>query len=70
MSVEKGNKKWGPLPGVFLSVIVTFSMLLVFSERISSKPTEAGFWMILVFGASLGVALTVSIMQVSGRNKL
>jgi hypothetical protein len=39
-------------------------MLLVFSERISSKPTEAGFWMILVFGVSLGVALTVTIMEV------
>ena len=69
MSVEKNNGKWGPLLGVFLSVIVTFSMLLVFSERISSKPTEAGFWMILVFGVSLGVALTVIIMQVANKKK-
>jgi hypothetical protein len=42
---------------------------LVFSERISSKPTEAGFWMILVFGISLGVAITVTMMQVFNTNK-
>jgi hypothetical protein len=64
MSAEKNKGQRHPLVGAFISVIVTFSILLVFSERISSKPTEAGFWMILVFGASLGVALTVTIMEV------
>ena len=69
MSVENNKGKRHPLLGVFLSVIVTFSMLLVFSERISSKPTEAGFWMILVFGVSLGVALTMTIIQISNKKK-
>lgn len=38
-------------------VIMTLSMLLVFSEKIASKPSEAGFWLIFVFGMSVGVAL-------------
>ena len=69
MSAEKNKRQRYSLTGVFISVIITFSMLFVFSERISSKPTEAGFWMILVFGASLGVAITVIVMQVFNKNK-
>ena len=69
MSVEINKGKWRLLLGVFLSVIVTFSMLLVFSERISSKPTEAGFWIILVFGMSLGVAITATMQQVFNQNR-
>ena len=69
MSAEKNKGQRYSLIGVFISVIITFSMLLVFSERISSKPTEAGFWMILVFGISLGVAITVTMMQVFNKNK-
>ncbi len=69
MSVEKNKGQRYPLIGAFISVIITFSMLLVFSERISSKPTEAGFWMILVFGISLGVAITATMMQVFNKNK-
>ncbi|PKO12007.1 MAG: hypothetical protein CVU39_26475 [Chloroflexi bacterium HGW-Chloroflexi-10] len=69
MSAEKDKGQRYPLIGVFISVIITFSMLLVFSERISSKPTEAGFWMILVFGVSLGVAITMTVMQVFKKNK-
>jgi hypothetical protein len=69
MSTGKNKGQSYPLIGVFISVIVTFSMLLVFSERISSKPTEAGFWMILVFGVSLGAAITATMMQVFNKNK-
>jgi hypothetical protein len=69
MSVEKNEGQRHPLIGAFILVIITFSMLLVFSERISSKPTEAGFWMILVFGVSLGVAITMTMMQVFNKNK-
>jgi hypothetical protein len=69
MSEEKNKGQRYPLIGVFTAVLITFSMLLVFSERISSKPTEAGFWMILVFGASLGVAITMTLMQVFNKNK-
>ncbi|MDD2278622.1 MAG: hypothetical protein PHD06_09365 [Bacteroidales bacterium] len=38
-------------------VIITLGMLFTFNEKISSKPTEAGFWLIFVFGMSAGVAI-------------
>jgi Na+-translocating ferredoxin:NAD+ oxidoreductase RnfE subunit len=69
MSTKKNKGQNNPLITVFIPVIVTFSMLLGFSDSISSKPSEAGFWMILIFGVSLGVAITVTIMQVSNKNK-
>jgi uncharacterized membrane protein len=69
MSMEKNKGQRYPLVGAFISVIITFSMLLVFGERISSKPTEAGFWMILVFGVSLGVAITMTMMRAFNKNK-
>ena len=69
MSVEKNQGQKNPLIGPVISVIITFSILLAFSERISSKPSEAGFWMILVFGISLGVAITVTMMQIMNKNK-
>jgi uncharacterized membrane protein len=68
MSIGKNKGQRNPLVGAFVSVIITFSMLLVFGESISSKPTEAGFWMILVFGVSLGVAITIMI-QAFNKNK-
>jgi hypothetical protein len=69
MSENEITKKRVTLIGPYLVVIIAFSNLLVFSDRIASKPTEAGFWMILVFGASLGVALTLTIMQVVSEKK-
>lgn len=43
---------------VLLPVIITLSLYVVFYERIASKPSTAGFWLILVLGMSIGVALT------------
>jgi len=51
-------KKRNPLASMLMIMVITLSMLIVFSSRIASKPTDAGFWMIFVFGASVGVALT------------
>lgn len=49
--------------GIVISpVIITLFILIVFSERIATKPSDAGFWMILAFGMSLGVALTRFLM--------
>ena len=69
MSIERTKEQRYPLIGIFISVLVTFSLLLVFSDRISSKPTEAGFWIILVFGISLGSAITVAMMRVFDKKK-
>jgi hypothetical protein len=51
------KKRKGLLP-VFVPVIITFSLYLVFYSRIESKPGDAGFWFILAMGISIGVALT------------
>jgi hypothetical protein len=37
---------------------MTFSLYLVFSSRIETKPTDAGFWFIFAMGMSIGVGLT------------
>jgi len=41
-----------------LPVVMTLALYLVFYSRIACKPNHAGFWLILVLGMSIGVALT------------
>lgn len=43
---------------VFLPLVITISLYVVFYERIASKPGDAGFWFIFVLGMSVGVVLT------------
>ena len=43
---------------ILFPVILTLGMYLVFYDRIACKPSHAGFWLILVLGVSIGVALT------------
>ena len=43
---------------VIVPVIITLSLYLVFYSEIASKPTDAGFWIILALGISIGVVLT------------
>jgi hypothetical protein len=43
---------------VLLPVVITLSLFLVFYSKIQCKPSDAGFWFILVLGMSIGVALT------------
>lgn len=50
------KRKNSILPSIAM-LIITGSMLIVFSERIASKPSDAGFWFIFAFGMSVGVAL-------------
>ena len=50
------KRKNSILPSIAM-LIITGSMLIVFSERIASKPRDAGFWFIFAFGMSVGVAL-------------
>jgi hypothetical protein len=38
-------------------VVLTFSLYLVFSERIATKPGDAGFWIILALGIAVGIAV-------------
>jgi hypothetical protein len=57
---EKARKKWFPAFGLLVVLLMSFSNLFTFSDRIASKPSQAGFWMILIFGVCLG-ATAVSI---------
>jgi len=41
-----------------LPLVITISLYLEFSTRIATKPSNAGFWIILSMGMALGVALT------------
>lgn len=43
---------------VLLPVVLTLALCVVFYSSIECKPTHAGFWFILAFGMSIGVALT------------
>jgi hypothetical protein len=43
---------------VFIPLVITIALCLVFYSRIECKPNHAGFWFILALGMSLGVALT------------
>ena len=62
-------KKKNVFGAVIAPVIITFCMLLVFSSSIASKPSDAGFWMILAFGMALGVALTRIIFWYKQKEK-
>lgn len=53
---------------VLFPVVITTCMYVVFYSRIESKPSNAGFWFILVLGISIGVALT-RIFQWSNTQK-
>ena len=55
------KKRKGLLP-VLLPVILTTCLYVVFYSSIESKPSDAGFWFILVLGMSIGVALTRIIL--------
>lgn len=41
-----------------IPVVLTISCYVVFYSRIESKPNDAGFWLIIALGMSLGAALT------------
>jgi hypothetical protein len=54
MANDDAKKKRLPALGLAAITLLSFSNLFTFGDRISSKPTEAGFWMILLFGVCLG----------------
>ena len=43
---------------VVLPLVITLGLYLVFYSEIDSQPSDAGFWMILALGISVGVVLT------------
>jgi hypothetical protein len=54
---------------VFFPFILTFCLYLVFYSTVESKPTDAGFWLILVMGMSIGVALSRFIQWMDNKKQ-
>jgi hypothetical protein len=52
---------------VFLPVLMTFGLYVVFYSRIDSKPSNAGFWLIFAMGMSIGAALTRFIQWIKNK---
>ncbi|MCX6165457.1 MAG: hypothetical protein NTU73_11475 [Ignavibacteriae bacterium] len=50
---------------VFLPLVITITLYLVFYSRIASTPSDADFWFIFVLGMSVGIALTRSFQWIS-----
>ena len=50
-------KRRNAIISALVPLVITISLYLVFYDRIECKPTDAGFWLILALGASLGVAI-------------
>jgi len=42
---------------IVLPFVLSMALYVVFNDNISSKPDEAGFWIILVMGMSIGLIL-------------
>ena len=52
-----------------LPVVITIALYVVFFSRITCNPGQAGFWIILAMGVSIGVALTKLISGNTGNGK-
>ena len=42
---------------VYMPLAITAAMFVVFNDRINCQANEAGFWLILALGISIGVIL-------------
>lgn len=49
-------------------VLITLAIYIVFYERIAINPSNAGFWMILALGMSLGVTITRIAQMLKEKN--
>lgn len=51
-------KKRNETIAVLLPFIIALCLYVVFNSRIECKPDQAGFWLLIALGASIGVAIT------------
>ncbi len=57
MAIDDRKRTRLSVAGLVVLVLLSFSNLLTFGDRIASKPSQAGFWMIFAFGLCLGAAV-------------
>jgi hypothetical protein len=62
-------KKKNRMLYALLPVVITLSMYLVFYSSIETKPGDAGFWLIIALGMSVGVVLTRIFQWSKGADK-
>lgn len=58
-------KKKNETIAVLATVLAVFCIYLAFYERIPCRPSQAGFWIILALGVSIGVAIRTLIKRPS-----
>jgi hypothetical protein len=51
-------KKRNETISVLLPVVIALSLYVVFYSKIECKPNQAGFWLIIALGATIGMAIT------------
>lgn len=68
MSMQTKNRFLLSVVYPLVFVLLTLSNMLVFADRISDKINHVGFWFILTFGLSVGVAL-VSVITWFAKKK-
>jgi len=61
------KKRTGYLLALY-PVLITLSIYIVFYSRITANPSNAGFWMILALGMSIGVSFVRIVQLLKEKN--
>jgi hypothetical protein len=63
-------KKRNGILSVLVPVLLMIALYVVFSSRIKTDPGDAGFWLLIAMGMSLGVALTriIELSRTKGKD--
>ncbi len=62
-------KRRNEIVPLLIPVVIMISLYLVFFNRITCKPGQAGFWIIIALGMSIGVLLTRIFQKPKEKNK-
>jgi hypothetical protein len=62
-------KKGNATISAIVPVVIVLALYVVFYSKIECKPDQAGFWLILALGASIGVAITRFSQRASNKDQ-
>jgi hypothetical protein len=54
---------------MIIPLFIPFMVYMVFYDKITIKPSEAGFWMIITMGIAIGVLITRLFAWKQDQNK-
>jgi hypothetical protein len=69
MAAQKPNKRILGLVMPYAVTGVTAGSLATFSDRIAIGPESAGFWMLILLGACIGVSIAATAFFLATRKK-